>query len=632
MRRLLLLAFMLLPMALLAQNGNNFGGATTINGHVVTGAAFCPATSGSGTTYTCSTTPSFTPVDGDVVDFDVDVKNTGPVTLSVNGSPAIAVNKFTTAVTPQVALIAGDLQANQPVWVYFDSGLNIWSLMSPTATGIAAGSFNVTPTFVTKGGPNLVGSGTTLTITAPGSIVNGNALILLVAASAGVSQVFTPPAGFTQLGSNLQSSGNARVTSAAFCKIASSESGNYAISWTNGTTLGVGWVLQFANTSCTSDGIGTAVGNLSTLTSSTFTPANANDLLLIFGAQLAGNPSSVTAVPSDTTSIASVNNGAIINSLPWGAGVVPAVTQNWYVGGSAHANDSTLMVIALPSTTTGTTTPFVSNSTNANASIGTLNVSGNANVAGTLGATSINLPNGGSCPLNVGGGTGVISMMTSSGFSEGLFCLNSANNLILDSSGNLSAISTFGGNKGGPKIFIGNDINAISQDISQDLNFVNFDTSNNMNFGCLTSACNGQTQENDITINVQTGKFIRLRNNTTDVATVTGTGLSSTAYQTAANCSSSASPAVCGSAAAGSFTIAAAGTAITVNTTAVTANSQIFVQEDETLGTKLGVTCNTGILANPPAITARTAATSFAVGITAGLAVNPVCFSYWIVN
>lgn len=104
------------------------------------------------------------------------------------------------------------------------------------------------------------------------------------------------------------------------------------------------------------------------------------------------------------------------------------------------------------------------------------------------------------------------------------------------------------------------------------------------------------------------------------------------AIATAANCSSSAAPAVCGSAASGSVVIAASGTAVTVNTTAVTANSQIYLQEDESLGTKLGVTCNTGILANPPAITARTAGTSFAIGITTGLTVNPVCFSYTIVN
>jgi hypothetical protein len=69
-----------------------------------------------------------------------------------------------------------------------------------------------------------------------------------------------------------------------------------------------------------------------------------------------------------------------------------------------------------------------------------------------------------------------------------------------------------------------------------------------------------------------------------------------------------------------------------VDTTAVTANSQIFVQQDDTLGTKLSVTCNTGILAGPPAVTARSAATSFTVSVTAGLTVNPVCFSYFIVN
>jgi hypothetical protein len=98
------------------------------------------------------------------------------------------------------------------------------------------------------------------------------------------------------------------------------------------------------------------------------------------------------------------------------------------------------------------------------------------------------------------------------------------------------------------------------------------------------------------------------------------------------NCSSAASPAICGSSQAGSFAIPAAGTTVTVNTTAVTANSQIFVQQDDSLGTKLGVTCNTGILANPPAVTARTAGTSFTVSVTAGLAVNPVCFGYFIVN
>ena len=60
------------------------------------------------------------------------------------------------------------------------------------------------------------------------------------------------------------------------------------------------------------------------------------------------------------------------------------------------------------------------------------------------------------------------------------------------------------------------------------------------------------------------------------------------------NCTSSASPAVCGAAAAGSVNIAAGGaTTIVVDTTAISGNSSVLVTEDQSLGAKLGVTCNT---------------------------------------
>jgi hypothetical protein len=99
---------------------------------------------------------------------------------------------------------------------------------------------------------------------------------------------------------------------------------------------------------------------------------------------------------------------------------------------------------------------------------------------------------------------------------------------------------------------------------------------------------------------------------------------------TATNCSSSAAPAVCAAAPAGSVVVAAAATTVVVNTTAVTANSQIFVMYDSSLGTKLSVTCNTTV----PAlygVTARTAATSFTLTASAPIT-NPACFSYFIVN
>jgi len=105
-------------------------------------------------------------------------------------------------------------------------------------------------------------------------------------------------------------------------------------------------------------------------------------------------------------------------------------------------------------------------------------------------------------------------------------------------------------------------------------------------------------------------------------------------YSTAANCSSSASPAICGSAAAGSFVIGASTTSVVVDTTAVTANSQILLTEDSSLGTKLGVTCNTQSLLTlgVPKVTARTSGTSFAASIEVGPTTNPMCVSYAIIN
>lgn len=101
---------------------------------------------------------------------------------------------------------------------------------------------------------------------------------------------------------------------------------------------------------------------------------------------------------------------------------------------------------------------------------------------------------------------------------------------------------------------------------------------------------------------------------------------------TLTNCASSAAPAVCASAAAGRFVVAAGATTVTVNTTAVTANSEIFIQNDDTLGAALSVTCNTNLLAAPPAISARTAGSSFQITLSAAPVTNPECFTYHVIN
>jgi hypothetical protein len=100
------------------------------------------------------------------------------------------------------------------------------------------------------------------------------------------------------------------------------------------------------------------------------------------------------------------------------------------------------------------------------------------------------------------------------------------------------------------------------------------------------------------------------------------------------NCTSSASPALCGAAAAGSVTIAAGATTIVVDNTLISANSTIIVTEDESLGTKLGVTCNTQslLVLGSPRVTARSGATSFTVAIDVAPTTNPMCIGYQVIN
>jgi hypothetical protein len=104
-----------------------------------------------------------------------------------------------------------------------------------------------------------------------------------------------------------------------------------------------------------------------------------------------------------------------------------------------------------------------------------------------------------------------------------------------------------------------------------------------------------------------------------------------TGVNTATNCNSVATPAVCAAASAGSVAIANPATTLTVNTTAVTANSQIFVFEDSGLGARLGVTCD-ATTGRTYTVTARSAATSFAIKVSATPGANSACLSYLVVN
>jgi hypothetical protein len=117
---------------------------------------------------------------------------------------------------------------------------------------------------------------------------------------------------------------------------------------------------------------------------------------------------------------------------------------------------------------------------------------------------------------------------------------------------------------------------------------------------------------------------------TTNLVSARNGGLTSSRYATATNCNSAADPAVCGSAAAGSVSIAASSSSVVVNTSAVTASSEITVTFDSSLGSKLGVTCNTA--AQQPYVSARTAGISFTISVGNNFSTYPGCLSYSIVN
>jgi hypothetical protein len=96
------------------------------------------------------------------------------------------------------------------------------------------------------------------------------------------------------------------------------------------------------------------------------------------------------------------------------------------------------------------------------------------------------------------------------------------------------------------------------------------------------------------------------------------------------NCTSGASPAVCGASVVGAVAVAAAATSLVVNTTAVTAKSRIVLTMDSSLGSDLGITCNTTNIA--AWVSARTAGTSFTITTASGPVTNAMCLNYTILN
>lgn len=136
-----------------------------------------------------------------------------------------------------------------------------------------------------------------------------------------------------------------------------------------------------------------------------------------------------------------------------------------------------------------------------------------------------------------------------------------------------------------------------------------------------------------------TGNIFDFQFNGTSRLSLSGGGtlfmqtLNAVLLHTFTNCLSAASPAVCAAAPSGSVAVAAGSNpTLQVNTTAVTANSQILLTEDESLSTRLSVTCQSAALPTSTVITARSAGASFTFQVNGTFTTNPVCYSYTIIN
>jgi hypothetical protein len=137
-------------------SSSQFVASTT---HNLSVPANCIAASGSGTAYTCSTTPTFTPATGDHIQFKADVANTGSATLAVNGATAATFKKW----GGSGSLIANDLLAGHWISATFDG--TYWQLEGQLGN---ANATELNGTSIT----GLSGSGSTLALTTSPTIAS----------------------------------------------------------------------------------------------------------------------------------------------------------------------------------------------------------------------------------------------------------------------------------------------------------------------------------------------------------------------------------------------------------------------------------------------------------------------------
>lgn len=379
------------------------------------------------------------------------------------------------------------------------------------APGAPVGSFNILPSVVSIGSQGSAGAGSTLTLSPPASIVNGNILIATVSAD-GINPTWTPPAGFSAMSFSPISSAANHITNAAFfCKVASSESGNYVFtisSPSGGESLLVGQVIQYSGAGCTLDGSGTATGNANNLTVNGFATTNANDLVVMFARQN-GTGAGVANLAKPITAQKQLQvNNEFIYTIANGSGN----TQNAKVafaqsGGAPNTTDDSVMaVFALAPSGISSAAPLIANGATFAATLDSIHLTNGVQADGNISGNQLIMPVGGSCSSNTVSG---IYFQVTAGIPFLALCTNGSN-LMLDPVANLNQVTIGSGTRSSLALLVQKDIDPISNDSSQDLFFMDSsaNSSNTLTIGCPINPCTGGTQQGDIQVNAQTGKLI----------------------------------------------------------------------------------------------------------------------------
>lgn len=171
MKKLILVLTVLLATTALGQSGNSGYPTSSLagfTGHALSGPLACPAASGSGTAYTCSIPNCTAPADGDVINFQADVANTGPATLNECSSSAAPIQKQQNG--SLVPLIANDFGIGQDCLMEYD-GAN-WQMQCMPGNPSPALPAVTNTTAVTVTGPTIATDTIMMGLSLPAAYLN----------------------------------------------------------------------------------------------------------------------------------------------------------------------------------------------------------------------------------------------------------------------------------------------------------------------------------------------------------------------------------------------------------------------------------------------------------------------------